>query len=364
MPPIRPTPTAADPKLWRPDWTKVEGRDPARLWLDKNENADPAMAEVVAEVVRSIPASMYTAYPDLAPLYHKLGRHVGLPADHLLLSHGSDGCIRAAFETFVSPGDPVVHSAPTFAMYGVYSSIYGAAQTTAEYTPSQAGPLLDIDAMIATVRKVRPKLTCLPNPDSPTGTVAAPDDLRRLIEAARDAGSVMLIDEAYYPFCTDTVLPWVAEYPNLIVTRSTGKAWGLAGFRIGYAAAQPELIGILHKIRPMYEVGAFAAAVFMGMLDHADDMRASVARLEAGKAEFLKAMSGLGFRTLSGHGNFCHVAFGDKAAAVHAALKDRVYYRADFKDPCLAGFSRFSTTTRERFQPVIDLIRDAVSARP
>ena len=74
-------------------------------------------------------------------------------------------------------------------------------------------------------------------------------------------------------------------------------------------------------------------------------------------------MRGLGLRTLDGHGNFLHVAFGGHADRVHEALADLVYYRRDHSDPCLAGFSRFSATTPERFQPVIDRIRAVVGAR-
>ena len=186
--------------------------------------------------------------------------------------------------------------------------------------------------------------------------------MRAIIEAAGDAGAIMLVDEAYYPFHDETVLPWVAEYDHLVVTRSTGKAWGLAGFRIGYAAASADVATMLHKVRAMYETNTVAVAVFEAMLDHEQDMLASVQRLEDGKALFLEAMRERGFRTLNGKGNFLHVAFGVSAPEVHETLSDMVYYRKDFTEPCLQGFSRFSTTTPELFQPVIDRIRSAAQS--
>ena len=85
-----------------------------------------------------------------------------------------------------------------------------------------------------------------------------------------------------------------------------------------------------------------------------------MARLNAGKAAFLDAMEGLGLRTLRGHGNFLHVAFGVHAEAVHAALGEIVYYRREFSDPCLEGFSRFTATTPALFQPVIECIAEVV----
>ncbi|MCP5367810.1 MAG: histidinol-phosphate aminotransferase family protein [Hyphomicrobiales bacterium] len=357
-----PRPAVADPALTRPDGTAGDWRDPDRLWLDKNENGDPEMAAVVRQVLAQVrPEALYT-YPETGPLYRKLAAWLGIDARSVILSAGSDGIIRAVFEAFVSPGDRVLHTAPTFAMYPVYCRIYGAEAVPVTYQRSDRGPALDADSLIATLLYARPRVVCLPNPDSPTGTVFDPADMRRIVEAAGEVGAVMLVDEAYHPFHDQTCLPWIAEYGHLVVTRSTGKAWGMAGFRIGYGAAAPGLAAILQKVRAMYETNTVAAAVFEGMLDHADAMAASVARLQAGKATFLDAMTKLRFKVLRGSGNFMHVAFGPHAARVHAALADTVYYRRDFADPCLQGYSRFSATTPALFTPVIDRITAVVRA--
>jgi len=137
----------------------------------------------------------------------------------------------------------------------------------------------------------------------------------------------------------------------------------MAGLRIGYGVASPEVARMLHKVRPMYEANTVAVHAFTRMLDHVDAMEASVARLLAGKAGFLAAMDALGLRTLTGAGNFMHVAFGAHSEAVHAALAEMVYYRKDFADPCLKGISRFSATTSELFAPVIDRIAAAVQGK-
>ena len=354
----------SDPSLTRPDWTKGAARDPSRLWLDKNENWDPDLSAVVAKVMRELPAEAYCTYPESAALYAKLAAWVGVEAQNLILAAGSDGIIRSVFEAYVAPGDVVIHTVPTFAMYSVYSRMYGAKVVGIEYQPSADGPVLPVEGMLDAIRTQSPKLVCLPNPDSPTGTVVAPDILERIIAAAGEAGALMLVDEAYHPFHPDSVAGWIERFPHLVVCRSTGKAWGMAGIRIGYGVASPEVATILHKVRPMYEVGAVAAHAFQGMLDHVDAMQASVARLEAGKALFLTEMEALGFTVLKGAGNFCHVAFGGRADAVHAALDGKVMYRKNFAEPCLAGFSRFSATTPDLFRPVIDLIRAACQGSP
>ncbi|MBI2236380.1 MAG: aminotransferase class I/II-fold pyridoxal phosphate-dependent enzyme [Magnetospirillum sp.] len=357
-PPRKPV---ANPALSRPDWTKAQPRDPAMLWLDKNENTDPALSAVVAGVMRGLPAEAYFTYPDSAALYTKLAGWVGCAANNLLLAAGSDGVIRSVFEAYVAEGDTVLHTVPTFAMYPVYCRIFGARAVGMGYQPSPAGPRLDAETVIAAIKAERPKLVCLPNPDSPTGTVFAPEALEAIAAAAGAAGALILIDEAYHPFHPDTVAPWIERHPHLVVARSTGKAWGMAGLRIGYAIASPEVAVMLHKVRPMYEVNTVAVHAFDRMLDHSDAMQASVGRLMEGKALFLGAMIAMGFKTLSGRGNFLHVAFGERAPRVHAGLADLVYYRPDFAEPCLKGFSRFSATTPELFAPVIQRIKESCS---
>lgn len=355
-PPRRPV---TNPALTRPDWTKGVPRDPHKLWIDKNENLDPVLLELTTKILRSVDPALLCTYPEITPLYKKLAASLGLGPEHLLITAGSDGAIRMVFEAYVSEGDTVLHSAPTFAMYAVYCQIYGANAVPLPYEASADGPVLGADRLIDAIRVSKPKLVCLPNPDSPTGTVIPEPDLRRIIEAAGDAGAAILIDEAYFPFYTGTVLPWVREYGHLMVARTFAKAWGIAGLRIGFVAACPEVTKVLHLVRPMYEVNTVAVGVMEAMLDHTADIDAAVGRVNDTKRWFLDEMASLGFRVLRGHGNFLHVAFGAHAAAIHAALEPLALYRKDFNEPCLKGFSRFSVAPRDQMQPLVDAIRAA-----
>ena len=356
-------PAVVDPALQRPDWLKNDPRDPALLWLDKNENRDPEQLALIQCVVAALNPEYLHTYPESAALYAKLGAWVGVDPACLILAAGSDGVIRSVFDAFVSPGDPVVITVPTFAMYPVYSRMHGARVVGLSYQPSPAGPVLRSQDVIAAIRRENPKLVCIPNPDSPTGTVFPEDELRAIIEAAGEARALILIDEAYHPFHAETVVPWIGQYPHLAVARTSAKAWGMAGLRVGYGVASPEVALMLHKVRPMYECSTIAMAALEAMLDHVPAMQASVARLEAGKKSFLDAMEGLDLPVLRGKGNFMHVAFGPHAEAVHARLAGLCYYRKDFNEPALKGYSRFSSTTPALFRPVIDAIKEKVAGR-
>jgi histidinol-phosphate aminotransferase len=358
---LRARPEVIDERLSRPDWTNGKKRDGSLLWLDKNENTDPILAEFMRGLLPHVLADALYTYPECAPLYHKLAAHLAVSPSQLLLTPGSDGAIRSVFEAFVERGDVVIHTSPTFAMYPVYCQMYGARPVPVAYEPGASGPVLSAEKIIEAIGAARPKLVCLPNPDSPTGTMLAPDRLRAVIEAAGQAGAVMLLDEAYHPFYRPSAIGWTSDYPHLAIARTFAKAWGLAGLRIGYAVAAPPLCRLLHKVRNMYEVNTVAVAMLERVLDHADQMEASVARLLDGKRGFLSAMRALGLRTLDGEGNFLHVAFGERAPRVHARLANLVLYRRDFAEPCLSGFSRFSATTADQFAPVIAAIREVLA---
>lgn len=359
---IRPRRSLLNPELKRPSALSSTPRDVKSLWLDKNENLDPALLALSREVLLEMPASAVATYPEAGEIYRKLARWAGGVPESLLLTPGSDGAIRLVFEAFVEHGDEVVHTSPTFAMYPVYSQMFGAKTYPIEYQRKGDGPHLDPQAVIDAVLSHKPKLLCLPNPDSPTGTVVAPEDLRRILTACEEVGTVFLLDEAYHPFYEWSAVSWTATSRHLIVARTFAKAWGAAGLRIGYAVAHPETIALLHKMRPMYEVSTFAVEFMSRMLDRPAEMQQTVARINEGKAFFVEKMRALGFKVLPTAGNFLHVAFGDRGAAIHAALAGKVLYRASFDHSCLAGYSRFSVAPEAIMSRVADLIQVVVKA--
>jgi histidinol-phosphate aminotransferase len=347
-------------KVMRPDWTQDTSKNKALLWLDKNENVDQEYLSFIKQATSEHWQSELNVYPNCSALYKKLAHHLNISPRNLLLGAGSDGVIRYAFETFVSSGDKVVYPHPTFAMYSVYSDMFGANSCKVHYQASPSGPYLDIDLFIKTIKDNQPTLVCLPNPDSPTGTLIPHEQLLLIIEAAADVNAAILIDEAYYPYSDYTVLPLIDQYPNLIVTRTFSKAWGLAGARVGFAAGNEALINLMHKVRPMYEIGAVSAAIIDKALDCTNEMMLSVKRINEGKAYFILEMKKLGFHTLETAGNFQHVAFGDKSTIIHAALKNIVLYRQDFPGTALEGYSRFTATTQCEFKKIVDHINMAL----
>jgi histidinol-phosphate aminotransferase len=360
---IRPRQSLLNPELQRPSALSSVPREINRLWLDKNENIDPELMKITNEIMKDIPAISLATYPEAGEVYRKLAQWAEVSPEQLILTPGSDGAIRLVFEAFVENGDGVIHTVPTFAMYSVYSQMFGAEVYPIDYKPTEAGPSLDAESIISTLVKHKPKLLCIPNPDSPTGTILEPDVLREILSVCESVGTVFLIDEAYHPFYEWSAVPWAATSKNLIVARTFAKAWGVAGLRIGYAVGHPETISLLHKMRPMYEVSTFSVDFMSRMLDRDDEMMKSVARIKEGKDCFVNTMESLGFKVLPTFGNFLYVAFAEYGDTIHSALSNKVYYRASSDHPSLVGYTRFSVAPKSIMMKVSDLIKNSVTEK-
>ena len=347
--------------LLRPNWTKQEHRTLDKLWLDKNECSDPKMNSIVLQSLSKISVESVFCYPELDILYSKIATFSDVSAENILITAGSDGAIRACFEASINPGDKIILTRPTFAMYEVYSKIYGAEVTWLDYEKSSKGPTLKANNIVDIIKNVQPKMICIPNPDSPTGTVFSLIDLENIISTAEGTGSLIVIDEAYYPLYPETVASLIYKYKNLVVIRSFSKAWGAAGLRVGYALANKELISLIHKQRPMYEIGNVSVKTLEILLDYEEEMYLSVKRINDGKKYFQDSMRSLGLTTYESFGNFVHVQFGKFENEIHNVLNDKVYYRKEFQHPCLVEYSRFSTTTKERFKPIVECIINVVN---
>lgn len=357
---IRPRRSLLNSSLQRPSAISSQPRKRNTLWLDKNENLDPELVALASDILCSLDSIHVASYPEIGDLYRKLSKWVGVSPDSLLITPGSDGAIRLVFEVFVEHGEVVVYTKPTFAMYQVYCQMFGAKECIVEYEFSEVGPFLELEKITQMLCEKRPKLFCLPNPDSPTGTVVAEKELREILAVCEQTETVFLLDEAYHPFHDWSGVQWIEESRNLIIARTFAKAWGAAGLRIGYIVAHPETIALLQKMRPMYEVGTVSIEFMAKMLDHVDAMEKSVARINEGKSYFQREMSLMGFKVIPGAGNFMHVSFGEKSSVIAQALSNKVLYRQSFDHPSLAGFSRFSIAPKKAMEQVVSLIKRAI----
>ncbi|NKB55251.1 MAG: aminotransferase class I/II-fold pyridoxal phosphate-dependent enzyme [Alphaproteobacteria bacterium] len=232
--------------------------------LDRNERVLPIGDEEFSRVMAVIGPEVLSSYPDPKPLNQAFARSCGLPESHVVATNGSDAAIRRAFHAFLEPGERVIHSDPSYAMYSVYADVFEAESVAVPYAADLKVPVAGYRAAL----EQGARLVSIVNPDQPTGATWDLGELRSLIEDARARNTVCLVDETYFPCHPETIISWVQEYDNLIITRSLSKAYGLGGLRIGFAVAQPQLIEAMGKVRGLHEVNSMAIALGCYYLEH------------------------------------------------------------------------------------------------
>jgi len=343
--------------FFRPNWHEIKtDRDLKKLCLDRNENHDEKLKKIYKKIFDKFFFKSSSYYPNLHNCYKAIAKLNKVPINHIFIGAGSDGIIRSVFETFVNKGDLILKTSPTFKMYEVYSKIYQAKSINIKYINKKNQIFFDFEQLIQSIKNNKIKLVCLPNPDSPSGTIVSKNKIEIILKEAKKKNTIVLIDEAYFPFYNVSSIQFLKKYKNLIICRTFAKAWGLAGLRVGYAIANQEIIKYMNKIKPMYEVNTFAAHLIPHLVVKNKNVINSVKSLNHSKNFFLKNLEEMGFKTLKSYGNFCHVNFGHHSDRIHRILRKQVLYKENFSEKCLSGYSRFSLTNINNFKKILNII--------
>ncbi len=248
--------------------------------LDANENPygpSPQAAMALAQY----PCPHIYPDPEARDLRRALSQYTGLPADYLQVGNGADELISLIVSLFIEPGDVMLNCPPTFGMYAVEADIRAANLVNVPRRPDFS---LDVAAIIAAVKRHRPKLLFITAPNNPDGSTPAPAALERLLALP----VALVVDEAYAEFCGHSFIDWVVRYPNLMVLRTFSKWAGLAGLRVGYGAFPPDVMAQLWKLKPPYNVNAPAQAAALASLRDADYLLQNVAKIRAARDRFLR----------------------------------------------------------------------------
>ncbi|WP_333655123.1 pyridoxal phosphate-dependent aminotransferase [Dissulfurispira sp.] len=328
-----------------------------KVRLDKNERLTPFRDDFWRNVISGIRQEHVLAYPEVEPLYEKLGRFLGVSTEQVVITAGSDAAIKTAFDLFVKPGDEVVYLDPTFAMVDVYCGLFNATAVRIGYGTDLR---TDMRLLLETVRE-QVSLIIVANPNSPTGTYIPNDELKTLLEAARRLSIPVLVDEAYYGFCPYTALDLLGEYENLIVTRTFSKTAGLAGLRIGYVVTSPDLAQLLYRFRPMYEVNSVAVHFASAMLDNWHVVDEYIRATDEGKKCLHGALNALSFRTIDTLTNFIHADFGVQREAILKGFdRDGILVRGSLSVKGFEGYTRISIGPISEMEKVVDSIKRSV----
>lgn len=325
----------------------------ARLNVNENPFSLPSViADAMAEAVRNIAPGL-NRYPERdavqlrQALVDYLDRESGVrvDVDQVWVANGSNEVMHQLFLAFGGPGRSAITFDPTYSMYPEY-----ARDTFTEFHtfPRTDDFVIDVAAAKEQITRVRPSLVIVTSPNNPTGTALPQRDLVALSEAALTAGSMILVDEAYAEFRREgvpTALELLDSYPNMIVSRTMSKAFGLAGARVGYAvAADPTVVRTLQVVRLPYHLSAVTQAVATTALQHSELLQAQVVLLRTERDALARWLLDRGFTVAASDANFILFGmFADRDAVWRALLDQGVLIRQTGPD----GWLRVTVGTPE-----------------
>jgi len=226
----------------------------ARIKLNQNENPWDAPLRIKEEVLRRLDQRRWSQYPDFVPesLHQRLAEHSGWTPDGIIAGNGSNELIQAVLMVTLAEGKRVLISEPTFALYRQISHILGADVIS---VPLNSQLEFDLPALKAEIELSKPEVVIICSPNNPTGCVMAHSDLATILKATQ---GLVVIDEAYFEFSDQTALPLLEQHENLIVLRTFSKAMALAGMRVGYLLAAPDLVREISKSVLPYNLNVFS----------------------------------------------------------------------------------------------------------
>ncbi len=337
--------------------------------LARELNLDPATIVKLAsnenplgpspKVIEAIKAQLdeLTRYPDGNGfvLKSKLAERYAVDIGQVTLGNGSNDILELVARAYLAPGLNAVFSAHAFAVYPIATQAVGA---QARAVPAREWGH-DLDAMLDAI-DAQTRVVFIANPNNPTGTWFAADALERFLAAVPERVLVVL-DEAYIEYAQGDELPdglkYLAAHPNLLVSRTFSKAYGLAALRVGYAICSTVIADVLNRVRQPFNVNSLALAAACAALDDEDYLARSRACNAAGMAQLEAGFSALGLGWIPSRGNFIAVDFGRDAAPINQALlRDGVIVRpvAGYGMP---SFLRVSIGTEAENARFLDVLR-------
>ena len=284
--------------------------------LASNENPLGPSQAVLAAITQA--TKDITRYPDGNGFTLKaaLAEKYKLDINQITLGNGSNDVLELLARTFVSSSDEVIFSQYAFAVYPLVTQAIGATSVIATAR--------DYGHDLASMRELitdKSKLIFIANPNNPTGTRLAPEKIQDFLEQVPNT-VIVVLDEAYVEYTSQMVntVEWLKTYPNLVITRTFSKAYGLAALRVGYSLSQSNVADVVNRIRQPFNVNGFALAAATAALTD-DDYIAQTQQLnDAGMQQFELGLQGLGLDFIPSKGNFICVDLKTDAEHVFQAL--------------------------------------------
>lgn len=241
----------------------LDGRDPqSHLLLDFNERTLPIAEAVQQALIDYIVSGRLQMYPSYGDVVELIADYCEVPAAQLMITNGSDQGIDLIIRSACATGDEIIIPGPSFALYCQCAKVENLTLVEPQYTRQGGFPT---DEVLASITD-RTRAICIANPNNPSGSVVTREDIKRIAMAAPKAA--ILVDECYYEYVGESVADLVESLPNLVITRTFSKTWGMPSLRLGYIISDASNIHALLNVRGPYDVNQLAIVAIRAALAH------------------------------------------------------------------------------------------------
>lgn len=235
-----------------------------KIRLNANESYKNISNDDLKEIIMGIEGFNFNRYPDSESneLRESYAKIIGVSKENLIAGNGSDEMISLIISSQITSKNIVLTISPDFSMYDFYTSINDG--IIKKYNTKEDGDF-SIEEFVKFGKVISPKVIIFSNPNNPTGHAISNQEILYILDSFKD--SLVVIDEAYHEFYGQSVVKYIEEYKNLVVTRTLSKAWGLAALRVGFLIANKKLVEELNKGKPPYNLNSFSQAIACDVLN-------------------------------------------------------------------------------------------------
>lgn len=318
--------------------------------LNTNENPYPPSPKAI-EAMKTLDGEMLRRYPDpLSTQAREAAAHVyDVPVDYIMAANGSDEILAYIARACVEPGRKMAYPVPTYLLYPVLGRMQDCDCVEVPYNDDfsiPVGKLIEADGAV----------TIICSPNNPDGNTASLKDLEAL---AGSISGLLVVDEAYCDFAAGNAMELVKKFSNVMVLRTLSKGYSLAGLRLGFGIAHPDILKGIFKVKDSYNVSAMAIRIGAAALLDQDYRKETVARVVRGRAKLAEDLASLGFRVWPSQSNFLFVRPpGGNAEYVFRSLRERGILVRHFSKPGISDKMRIAVGTPDEMDKLIATLKD------
>lgn len=324
--------------------------------LDANENPYPFPEEISRRIGELAAGDLLSRYPDgsAAELRSAIAEYTGVLTEQVMVGNGSDELILNVLLTY-GTGGRVLITNPTFSMYKIHSLIAGARPIP---VPRRGDFSVDVPALVCYAKQPDSRVIFICTPNNPTGNATSLEEIESVLQ---QVSCLVVVDQAYLEFGGEDCLPLLNKYPNLIIMRTFSKAFGLAGLRVGYILANPDVLRQIQKVKQPFNLNSFSQAAAQMVLANRELFKEQIQNIINQRKELLRGLESMeGVTPYPTEANYLLFRTNYSGKDIYQGLLDRGILIRNLGGPELPGFLRVSVGTPDQNQQFLQALSEVL----